>query len=73
MEFFNKDLFSKCGQIRSFLSDLVTFTVEILHENFIFLYREITFFTKFEHFYLTTLIVELNKIIRHATKNYNFD
>ena len=73
MEFFLKDLFSKCGQICSFLSDLVTFTVEILHENFIFLCSEITFFTKFEHSYLTTLIVELNKIIRDATKNYNSD
>ena len=73
MEFFIKDLFSKCEQIRSFLSDFVTFTVEILHGKIHFLCSEITFFTKFEHSYLTTLIVELNKIIKHATKNYNSD
>ena len=37
MNFFMKDFFSKCDQIRSFLPDLVTFTEEILNGKLYFL------------------------------------
>ena len=36
MKFPIKDFLNKCDQIRSFLAYLVTFTQEILNENFIF-------------------------------------
>ena len=36
IKFSIKDFFSKCDQIRRFPADLVTFTEEIIKENFIF-------------------------------------
>ena len=42
MQFFIKDFFNKCDQVRSFL-DFVIFTQEILNSKLHFLYSEISF------------------------------